>query len=293
MLLLGHDDVIRACTANYVTDAICRKEDADRYDDRLMVRTNLIDAYEQLMEFISKHTSDKFFLVEDQSISIRSKISRELVSNILVHREYTSAYPAKIIIERDRIVTENWSIPKTVGRIVPDSFTPFPKNPLLANFFINIGRADVLGSGVRNLYKFTKMYSGGEPELIDGDVFRTVVPLEVSNVEMGMEEGVLEVGHGPRKAQEKPKKSPRKAQEKFKEISDKSPKGAMRSQRDVQKKIVEVIQLNPQITRKELAGLLDSTQYSMKYHLGQLTSNGVIRHEGSTKAGKWVILKEV
>jgi ATP-dependent DNA helicase RecG len=149
-----------------------------------MVSCNLIDAYDRLIEFIAKHTLDRFFLIGDQSVSVRSKISRELVSNILVHREYTSAYPAKIIIERNRIVTENWCLPKAPGRIDPDSFTPYPKNPLLANFFINIGRADVLGSGVRNLYKFTKIYSGGEPELIEGDVFKTIVPLSLSDIEV-------------------------------------------------------------------------------------------------------------
>ncbi|MFP3156017.1 winged helix-turn-helix transcriptional regulator [Lachnospiraceae bacterium ZAX-1] len=180
ILLFGRDAAIRSCTPNYVTDAICRRENLDRYDDRLMVFTNLIDAYDLLIEFIAKHTLDRFFLVDGLSVSVRSKISRELVSNILVHREYTSAYPAKIIIERDRIVTENWCLPKTQGRIDPNSFTPYPKNPLLANFFINIGRADVLGSGVRNLYRYTKIYSGGEPELIEGDVFRTIVPLALS-----------------------------------------------------------------------------------------------------------------
>lgn len=106
------------------------------------------------------------------------------MSNILVHREYTSAFPAKIIIKRNCIITENWNLPKNAGRIDPDSFTPYPKNPLLANFFIHIGRAGVLGSGVRNLYKFTKMYSGGEPELIDGDVFRTIVPLTSSDIKI-------------------------------------------------------------------------------------------------------------
>ena len=181
VLLFGRAEVIQSCTANYVTDAICRRENIDRYDDRLMVTTNLIDAYDQLIDFISKHTLDKYFLIDDQSISVRSKISRELVSNILVHREYSSAFPAKIIIERNSITTENWSIPKIPGRINPDNFTPYPKNPILANFFINIGRADILGSGVRNLYKYTKIYSGGEPEFIDGDVFKTIIPLNVSN----------------------------------------------------------------------------------------------------------------
>ena len=59
ILLFGRDEVIRSCTNNYVTDAICRRENIDRYDDRLMVSTNLIDAYDQLIEFINKHTLDK------------------------------------------------------------------------------------------------------------------------------------------------------------------------------------------------------------------------------------------
>jgi len=181
VLLFGRDEVILSCTSNYVTDAICRRDNLDRYDDRLMVTTNLIDAYEQLNDFIAKHTLDRFHLIDGQSVSLRSIISRELVSNILVHRDYGSAYPAKIIIERDRIITENWALPKKPGKIDPNDFMPFPKNPILARFFINIGRADVLGSGVRNLYEYTKIYSGGEPELIEGDVFKTIVPLSKSN----------------------------------------------------------------------------------------------------------------
>jgi len=37
-----------------------------------------------------------------------------------------------------------------------------------------------MGSGIRNLYKYTKIYSGGEPELIEGDVFKTIVPLKTN-----------------------------------------------------------------------------------------------------------------
>ena len=43
----------------------------------------------------------------------------------------------------------------------------------------NIGRTDTIGSGVRNLYKYTPMYSdGGKPELIEDDVFRINIPLD-------------------------------------------------------------------------------------------------------------------
>ena len=185
ILLFGRDDVIHSCVPGYVTDAIERRIDLDRYDDRLMVETNLIESYDLLMDFIAKHTSDKFFLIEDQRVSVRSWIAREIVSNILVHREYSSPFPAKIIIERDRIYAENWNKALRHGRIDPENFAPYPKNPLLAHFFVNIGRADQLGSGVRNLYRYTKMYSGGEPELIEGDIFKTIVPLVLSPTQVG------------------------------------------------------------------------------------------------------------
>lgn len=30
----------------------------------------------------------------------------------------------------------------------------------------------------RTRYKYTKLYSGGEPQFIEGDLFRTVIPLK-------------------------------------------------------------------------------------------------------------------
>jgi len=178
VLLFGKDEVIKSCVPGYVTDAIYRVKDLDRYDDRLLVTTNLIESYDKLMEFIAKHTSDKFYLINNESTSVRGLIAREIVANILVHRDFSSAFPAKLIIERDWIRTENWCKPRRHGQILADEFTPYPKNPLLASFFVNVGHADALGSGVRNLYKFTPIYTqGGKPELFEDDVFRIAIPL--------------------------------------------------------------------------------------------------------------------
>lgn len=57
------------------------------------------------------------------------------------------------------------------------TFEPFPKNPAISKVFREIGLADELGSGMRNTYKFTELYSGGVPQFIEGDVFKTVIPL--------------------------------------------------------------------------------------------------------------------
>ena len=43
-------------------DALVRRVNVDRYDDREIIRTNLIESFDLLMEFARKHLSDKFFL---------------------------------------------------------------------------------------------------------------------------------------------------------------------------------------------------------------------------------------
>ncbi|MBR6295613.1 MAG: putative DNA binding domain-containing protein [Treponema sp.] len=177
VLLFGKNSTIASCLPTYKTDAIFRDRNMDRYDDRLIVETNLIESYDLLMEFVQKHTDDRFFLMDNLSTSVRDKIAREVISNLLVHREFSSAFPAKLIIDKEKLYTENWNRAFTFGKLNPQNFTPYPKNPILAKFFVNIARADSLGSGVRNLYKFTKIYSDSEPTLEEGDVFKTTIPL--------------------------------------------------------------------------------------------------------------------
>ena len=79
--------------------------------------------------------------------------------------------------EQHRMYTENANRSSGDGIITPDNMEPNPKNPIIASFFRNIGWSDRLGSGVRNIFKYSKYYSGEEPEFVEGDVFRIIVPL--------------------------------------------------------------------------------------------------------------------
>ena len=176
-LILGRDEVIASIAPAYKTDAYVQRVDRDRYDDRIVVKTNLIEAYDHLLEFAQKHLSDKFFLEGTQVVSLRDVICRELIVNTLIHREYTSPFPAKLVIDPEGIRTENASRPRFIGQLTPDRFNPLPKNPIIAELFTNIGRADTLGSGTRNLFKYSWAYGGSQPVLTEGDVFEATVPL--------------------------------------------------------------------------------------------------------------------
>ena len=128
--------------------------------------------------------NDNFTLDGIISVSSRNKILREIISNLLAHRDYSNAYVAKFVIERNELYTENANISHGFGNLELATFSPFPKNPAISKVFREIGLADELGSGMRNTYKYTQLYSGGEPQFVEGNIFRTVIPLSEANYTM-------------------------------------------------------------------------------------------------------------
>jgi len=254
VLLFGSDRLILSCVPGYFIDCVLRRENLDRYDDRLMIRCNLLEAFDQIMAFIAKHTLDRFFIVDGKRTAVRDHIAFEVVSNILSHQEFASSMPARVTIERDRLGTENWSRPVRSGPINPDDFSPDPKNPLIAAFFVNAGLADTLGSGVRNLYKYTRIYSGQDPQLIDGDVFTTIIPLGRS-VTPGVTEEVTEM--------------------------------VTQGEANVLRLIAE----NPAITQAAMAARLSVSRKTIAARLRALRDKGVVTREGSDRHGRWIVLK--
>lgn len=178
ILLFGKDNSIMSVLPQHKTDAIFRVENKDRYDDRDVVITNLIDSYDRLIKFGQKHLNDLFVLDGMVNVNARDRILREIVSNTLAHRDYSSGYPAKMIIDDEKITVENSNLAHGMGALDLQKFEPFPKNPAISKVFREIGIADELGSGMRNTYKYTQLYSGQNPLFEEGDIFRTIVPLK-------------------------------------------------------------------------------------------------------------------
>ena len=110
---------------------------------------------------------------------------------MLIHREYSNPLPARLIITKNSIITENANKPKSIGYIDLNNYTPYPKNPKLANFFKEIGLADELGSGIKKITKYNKIYTGGVPCFKDDDVFKVIVPLEENKKTLEQEHSLI------------------------------------------------------------------------------------------------------
>jgi len=262
ILLFGKDETILSVLPHHKTDAILRIQNIYRYDDRDDIRTNLIDSFERLMSFIEKHLPDPFYLEGDVRISLRSKIFREAISNLLIHREFSNAFPAKMIIESDRVLFENANRPNGFGPILPDDFTPIPKNPIIARVFKEIGFADELGSGVRNLFKYTSIYSnGGTPELIEDDIFKITIPTNKK------EAGNRLAGR----------------------LVDGLAGGLVDGLADSQKKIIELILQNPKISKKEMSENIGISTTAIDKNISTLKKRNIIKRIGKDKGGYWEV----
>ena len=194
--LLGKEDTILDVMPLYRTDAVLRRLDPDRYDDRLVCKSNLVRAYDELVDFCEKWLPNPFALDDGQRKSARDVIVRELVCNSLIHREFVSPHIARIEIDNDGIHTKNASRALFTGPVTLESLDPTPKNPIIANFFTQMGRSEELGSGTRNLYKFSRLYTGRDPILEDGDQFTAFVsvPPVMTGAAVGSDAQKLEGG---------------------------------------------------------------------------------------------------
>ena len=204
-----------------------------------------------------------------------------MISNTLMHREFTSSFVAKFVIESDCMYIENANRSVKVGYITPENLEPNPKNPLIASFFRNIGYADTLGSGTRKLYKYSEYYSGKYPELEDGDIFRITVPLDDS-YSFDFVDEPQKAGNEPQKIENEPQKVGNEPQKVGNE-----PQKAVRQHR--LERIIEIILDSPHITRIELSSLLGVSEATIKRDLSELNKRGNIEYIGSSKAGKWVV----
>lgn len=208
----------------------------------------------------------------------------EMIANTLIHREFTSSYTAKFVIEKDRMYTENANRSSGDGIITPDNMEPNPKNPIIASFFRNIGWSDRLGSGVRNIFKYSKYYSGEEPEFVEGDVFRIIVPLnEDYSYDNPQNDSIDEL---ERKNEEKLEKNQKRFGEKSEKDQIEIKNGRIT---DIQKQILEILSEDNQCSARKIAEQIGVSSRSIESNIKKLKGYGMLTRHGSARSGYWKV----
>ena len=191
-------------------------------------------------------------------------------SNTLMHREFTSSYTAKFVIEKDRMYVENANRATKEGFITVDNLEPNSKNPIIAAFFRNIGYADQLGSGVRKLFQYSKYYSGKDPQFVEDDIFRIIVPLDN---DYSFDYSTENKGNDETKTKS----------------ADKVPINNLSAQK---KLIIQFVKEKGAITSRQAEELLKVKQRRARSILGEMVNMGILERQGSYKSTVYVLKSE-
>lgn len=155
-----------------------------------------------------------------------------------------------MIIDDEKIVIENSNLSHGIGPLDIQKFEPFPKNPSISKVFREIGLADELGSGMRNTYKYTQLYSKQQPLFEEGDIFRTIIPLKrIATQKVGVESDTHDDTHG-----------------------------------DTQEKIIRMIETNPKVSTADIAKELRLGIATVKRKIKKIPN---ISYVGSGNNGHW------
>lgn len=185
VLLFGKEVTIQNCCPSiHRTDAIFRNISYDKYiqpstsypenkyDSRDIVFSNLIDSYLRLMTFVKRNLPDRTLELNGKVVDVRKKIFRELVANMLVHREYTHKYPSRLLIFSDRVITENGTRPYQSGDVTFETLESHIKNPLITKVFQEMRWMGKSGSGMEKIRKYAPLYDRSyQVEIQNGEKF--------------------------------------------------------------------------------------------------------------------------
>jgi predicted HTH transcriptional regulator len=206
---------------------------------------------------------------------IPPEVIREAMVNAVAHRDYTSNGSVQVMVFADRV--EIWnpgSLPPSLTLAqLRQPHGSVPANPLLAEPLYLAQYIERLGTGTADMIRRCREAGLPEPVFSLDDGFRIVLgrPMPLDVTQETTEETTQQTTEETTQDTEQPPRAPRRPRE----------------------RILALMQQQPTITARELAEALALSFDGVSYHLKKLRAEGRVRHEGSTKAGRWVVLPPI
>mgnify|MGYP001264481660 FL=1 len=233
-----------------------------RYQDE--VHGNLFQQLEKTVEILQTKYLKAWVSYQGlhriETLSPPETALREALLNAVAHKDYSSGSPIQISVYPDRLMIWNSSqlLPDQNLATLLKKHSSQPFNPDIANAFFRAGMVELWGRGIDKMIESCRAEEMPEPQFsIEASGFWVTFRFASDQTTTS--------------------KTTSKA------TSKTTPKIS------TAKRIVELIEENPEITRKEMAAILGITLDGIKYHLQKLKAAGKIHHTGPARAGRWQI----
>lgn len=312
-VLLFHDDPEIWISGSYIKIGYFESNSNLLYQDE--IHGNLFHQVKVTLDLLlTKYMKAKIHyegLQRIETFPVPEPALREALMNAIAHKDYASSIPIQISVYDDKlmiwnpgILPQGWSV-----ETLHQKHSSQPFNPDIANALFRAGMIESWGRGIEMI----------ENECLSNNCPKPIIKLEDSGV-------WIEFPYNPKTLPKKttqetadsrrqnttqvsaPENQPENAPEKVQSDSttqeigkDTTQKTAGSSRQNTtqetekmttQEMILNLIKINPEVTRNELANEIGITTEGIKYHLTQLRKKRIIKHFGPTKAGYWKILKD-
>lgn len=261
-------------------------EIGQRFDDNKRIEGNISEMYEETIGFLNRNMKVKV-IISDKT-GLRTDITqypkdalREAISNMLIHRDYsqlkTGVYSI-ITVYKDRIEFRN------VGNLYGSNTLELLKTRKameVRNETI-VKLLETLGGIIENRHTgISTMQDKMKEANLPNPIFTNE-----------REDFVVTFYNGeyPELYPEEIEKY-KKAQETTQETTKETTQEKYKILNESQINIINIIKENPSITQKDIANKLNMTRDGVKYNMNVLKELSIIKREGSTKKGTWLILK--
>lgn len=234
--------------------------------DSITSRDTLIDQVERIMGYIVKHTNKAYIITgsprREERWDYPMDAIREIVINMIVHRDYRSSNDSTIKIFDDRIEffnPGNLLDDLTVEKIRTGYYKSYLRNKQIASIFKELELIEKYGSGVRRVIDAFVAYGLPEPviEATQGGVAVTVYKEIATSGEEKTDEGLNGGANG----------------------------GVNGGVNGGANDVLVYLQLKPGKRASELAVALETPLRTMERWLKQLKESDQIEFRGATKTG--------
>ena len=246
-LLFGKQDTL------LTTVELGRFTDAITISDALSLRGDLISQADAMLNFIAKHINKAYIITgkvqREEKYQYPAESLREVVLNMIIHRDYSHSSDSIIKVFDDRIEffnPGNLLPPLTVEKLISGEYASVTRNKQISAIFKEAGLIEKYGSGIKRI----------------ADSFKTsgLPAPKFENYQHGFRVTVYA---------------------KTDRVTDRVT--------DNQKKIMALITEDSRISTSLLAEKVGISQRKIKENLKKLKDSGMVERQGSEKKGHWLV----
>lgn len=236
----------------FQTDIIIKDSDRSKSD--------LLTQIREIMSFVQKHINKEIIITGEARNTERWQYPleaiREIVMNMVIHRDYRSSADSIVKVYPDKIEFFNpGKLPDniTVEDLMNNTYRSQPRNKLIADFCKDLGLIEKYGSGIRRVLALFRAAGLPDPQFQEmSGGFNVTVFSNVTENRNDVTENVTE-------------------------------------NRSIA--ILKIMKENSGITTAQLAKILGVTRMTIHRDLDELKSKGRIRRIGSDKGGHWEVVE--